>query len=437
MAYALPSWPRRSRPWRALVLVIAGAMLAATCGGGDDDSGGEGGAVEVAIWPNRDSYVPPDEFQGFMATHPDIDVAYDVKDDDKQLQELLVMQNAGEELPDIVRDDVYRLQGYLQAGVLQPLDEVVAQWKEEDPDSYDNLLPGVWDNATVDGQIWGMASGANFDVIYYNVPWFEEAGVEVPLRTLEDVYDAAVKLKEARPDSVPMSVQALAGEGVTAFKALLSAAGTPFDGATPDLTSPQGLYVIEWYQRMHDAGLLPEEAISWGEGESRGAFIRGDAGMMVDGVNAFADIEEGGFDYGKGWATTLIPIDTGTGMVGTRRISSSAFWGITVDSEHPEEAGLLLRYLTDTDLMLTQLSQGSQVPRQTDVLDSPKINDLMPFFTDELKTAFEDSGPVPSALNAAEVEEVLEQLFGQIVTGADNSAEDLANIYQEQLDALD
>jgi len=43
---------------------------------------------------------------------------------------------------------------------------------------------------------------------------------------------------------------------------------------------------------------------------------------------------------------------------------------------------------------------------------------------------------MPASQNTGEVEEVLEQLWGEIVQGTDKSPEDLAQQYQEQLDAL-
>ncbi|MQA80095.1 MAG: extracellular solute-binding protein [Streptosporangiales bacterium] len=265
---------------------------------------------------------------------------------------------------------------------------------------------------------------------------FEKAGIELPFKTLEDVYDAALKLKKSSPDSVPMSVQAKAGEGITSLKTTMAAAGVPFDGAKPDLQSPAAQYVLDWYKRFQAEGLLPEEAISWGEAEARGAFIRGQAGFILDGLNTAADFGEvPGFDYDKKWATTLMPTDTGSGTTGAR-ISSARSWAITTGTEHPYEASLLLRYIADSKNLVDSVLEGAVPPRNTEALEDPRLNKFMPFFTDDLKTAFKESEPVPAALNAGEVEDVLEQLFGEIVTGTDLSAKQLADKYQPKLDSV-
>ena len=56
--------------------------------------------------------------------------------------------------------------------------------------------------------------------------------------------------------------------------------------------------------------------------------------------------------------------------------------------------------------------------------------------TEDLKKSFADAEPGPAAANAGEVEGVLEQMLGEIVQGTDASAEELADKYQQQLDAL-
>ena len=76
------------------------------------------------------------------------------------------------------------------------------------------------------------------------------------------------------------------------------------------------------------------------------------------------------------------------------------------------------------------------MPRNTAALDSPELAEYLPFLTDDLKKAFVDSKPAPAAPNAGEVEDVLEQLLGEIVQGTDAPAQELADKYQKQLDAL-
>jgi multiple sugar transport system substrate-binding protein len=435
--------------------MAAFALLAAACGvgAGGQPTGGqapEGGAagggeplasclesnepVELLVWGSRDYYLPPDRFQGLMEAHPNITINWDVQANDDILQQLQRMQQAGQKMPDVIHDDTFMVPAYHAAGLVRPIDDIEALWQEEAADQYNAILPIAWQENEFDGQTFGMSILANFDILYYSKPWLEQAGVQPPFESFDELYDALVAMKRVRPDSIPLTVQALAGEGVTTLKTTSSAAGVPFDGAVPDFTTPQGQYMLDWYIRAARDGLLPPEAISWGEAEARGAFIRGDAGVILDGITVAGDFAQvGDFNYDEQWLTTLLPRETGAGEPGNW-ITSARTWMVTTDTEHPCEAGLVLRYLAEPEVMIDTLEGGAVPPRHEEAIE--QVDEVLPLFTDELKAGFLQAGSVPAALNAGEVESVLEQLWGEIVTGQATDARALAEKYQPELDAL-
>jgi hypothetical protein len=104
-------------------------------------------------------------------------------------------------------------------------------------------------------------------------------------------------------------------------------------------------------------------------------------------------------------------------------------------SEHPEEAALILRYIAETDNLIEAAGNGSVPMRQTEAINDPRLTEIWPFFTEDLKNAYLGSTPTPAGANAGEVEGILEQMFGEIVVGTDKTAEDLAAEYQPLLDA--
>jgi multiple sugar transport system substrate-binding protein len=442
---------------RLAALLVVLALVVAACGGAEEpaegaDNGGteSGGAaaggdasgevtdenIELTVWASRDYYVPPDEFASFEEEYPNITINWDVQADDDILQQLQRMKAAGQKMPDVIHDDVFMMEAYVAAGLLRPIDDVLARWEEEEPDLYNSILPITWEETTFDGQPYGMSIGANYDILYYSVPLFESAGVEAPFEDWEQVLDALQAVKDANPDSVPLTVQALQGEGVTMLKNFMSSVGVPFDGAVPDLQSDAAMYVLDWLIRAQEAELLPPEAISWGESEARGAFIRGDAAVIFDGITTagdFAEVED--FDYETAWNTTPLPTNSGTGLEG-QTVTSSRTWAITSDTEYPYEASLVLRYIAETDNLIEPLANGSVPMRQTEALNDPRLTEYLPFFDEELREAYLDAGSVPSGLNGGEVEAVLEQLFGEIVVGTDMTPQELADKYQPELDAL-
>jgi ABC-type glycerol-3-phosphate transport system substrate-binding protein len=423
---------RRRAALRVLVPVAALGMLLAGCTAGDSP---DDGTTTLTVWGSRSYYLTDTNVAAWEKLHPDIKLETEIVDTDDILERLLRAADAGQPLPDVIQDDIFLLQAYVDAGVVIPIDEYVDQYEKDDPDTFADVLPIVWDEPTRDGKIYGASPTANFDLLYYNKPWFEEAGIKLPFETYEDMYDAAVQLKETRPDGLPFAVQALAGEGTTAFKTVLIGTGTPFDGATPDLHSDGAQYTIDFFQRLQKNDLLPPEAIAWGEAESRGAFVNG-AGMIIDGFTTAGDFNDiGNFNFDSEWGNTLMPIDDGQGDTGSRP-TSSRMWSITSGAEDPEAAFEFLKFTTTPEYLLDQIEAGGAPVRNSAVYDDPRVTAYWPFLTDEVKQGYLDSTGIPSALNAGDVEGVLEQLWGEIVTGTDATPEELADKYQPMLDDL-
>ena len=418
----------------------AGGDTETTADGGDTGTtagGGDGEEVDLLVWVTRDYYIPPDGFESFMAEHPNINVTWDVQANDDILQQFLRMRDAGQPLPDVLgAEDSFLVENYVEAGLVESHDDIAAAWQEEAPEQYDTLLPLAWDETTLDGVKYGLSVTANFDILYYNTEWFEEAGVTTPFESLDAVLDAMRAMKTARPDSIPMTVQARAGDGVTTLKTMLAAAGAPFNGAVPDLTSEGGLYTINWFLQAADEGLLPPDAIAWGEDEARGAFVSGDAGLILDGFTTAGDFNEAAaFAYPDQWNLTPVPLSQSGGGADGVALSAARTWAVVAGGEHPEEAALVLRYIADTTNLIEAAGNGSVPMRQTEAINDPQLLEIWPFFSDDLKEAYLGSTPTPAGPNAGDVEAILEQMFGEIVIGTDKTAEELAAEYQPQLDA--
>jgi maltose-binding protein MalE len=408
-----------------------GGDTSTTAGGeGGTTVAGGGGGDALQVWVTRDYYIPPDNFESFTA-ETGVTVETNVQANDDIFQQFQRMSDAGQPLPDVLgAEDAFLLESYFNAGFVESHDEIAAAWEEEDPEQYGTLLPLVWDETALDGVKTGMSVTANFDILYYNSAWFEEAGITTPFESLDAVLDGMRAMKEARPDGIPLTVQARAGDGVTTLKTVLAASGTPFDGPIPDLESEGGLYTIQWFLDAAAEGLLPPEAISWGEDEARGAFISGDAGLILDGFTTAGDFNDvGDFTYPDVWNLTPVPLSEG-GVA----LNAARTWAVVSGTDQPEEAALVLRYIAQTDNLVEAAGNGSVPMRQTEAINDPRLQEIWPFFTEEVKEAYLGSTPTPVGENAGDVEAILEQMFGEIVVGTEKTAADLAAEYQPQLD---
>lgn len=436
------SGKRGSSGWvRGLRVVVAAALAAtvlAACGGSSDNDAGGDGKVHLRFWAARDFYMPADHFEQFMKDNPDIIVDWDVQADDDILQQVSRMKGAGQQMPDVIQDDPFRFPAYVQAGLVNDLQPMMDDWKTEDPDTFDLMPATSWEQAVVDGKPYGMGTWTTFDQVYVNLPWIEEAGVQLPFESLDDVYEAAVAMKQSRPDAYPLSVQAQAGSGVNSLWMILFAAGVEFNGDIPLLTSEGGTYAIDWYKRMKDADLIDPDAVAWGEDESRIAFLSGKAGLMIDSVRAGQDfVEAPDFAWKDQWDLALLPRSKDGADENGVWTTQAQTYAITSDTKHPDEAALLMRYLASTqNLVDIVVELGGLPPLQTEAMNDPAVKDAYEYLSDDMRGALLEATGRPVGPETADVEAVLEKMFDEIVAGTDETTEQLAERYQGELDAL-
>lgn len=427
---------------RGFALLLVMALIVTACGDGEDTTttatggGGGGGTtddpVTIDLILTRPYYIPTGFVDAMLEEH-NIELIVDVQSNDDILQQLQTRLDAGQELPDLLgAEDSFLMPAFVESGLLSEAtaEEFRANFEAEDPDLYNLLGDLVWTE-----QPAGASITANFDAFYYNVEWVNEAGITLPFESYDDVLAAMRDLKAARPDGIPLTVQAKAGDGVTTLKTMLAGTGTPFDGAVPDLTSTGGMYTCQWWVDAATEGLTPPDAVAWGEDESRAAFTSGNAALILDGFTTAGDFNElPDFDYPDQWALTPPPAKGGPEGTDGVILAAARTWGIIEGTDHPVEAGLVIRAVAETKWLVGQAAEGGVPARNSEFIDSAEALEIWPFFNEDLKAAYNAALPQPAGENAGEVEAILEQFFGEIVSGASSDCADLTSRYQAQLD---
>ncbi len=411
------------------------ALVAAACGSDSDDTtttgggGATGDPVTIDLILTRPYYVPSGFVEAMLADH-NIELIVNVQSNDDILQQLQVRLDAGQDLPDLLgAEDSFLMPAFAESGLVGDHAAFQAEFEAEDPDLYNLLGDLVW--TETDGI--GASITANFDAFYYNVEWVEEAGVTVPFESYDEVLAAMRALKATRPGSIPLTVQAKAGDGVTTLKTMLAGAGAPFTGAVPDLLSEGGVYTCQWWVDAATEDLTPPDAVAWGEDESRAAFTSGNAGLILDGFTTAGDFNEiPDFDYPVQWSLTPPPAKGGPdGVI----LAAARTWGIIEGTDNPVEAALVIRAVAETRWLVAQADQGGVPARNSEFINSAEALEIWPFFNEDLKAAYNGALPQPAGENAGEVEAILEQFFGEIVSGRSDDCAELTTRYQAELDA--
>jgi multiple sugar transport system substrate-binding protein len=412
------------------------SLLLAACGNGEDDAAGEDGAssdgpVTVTVWVGRETTLPPDQFESIEADYG-VKVEYSIVDWGDAFEQLVRMREAGQKMPDVVQVDGFFVPGLFEAGIVQDIGALRDRWEEEDPESFNQLAEVVWTDGQWDGVQVGMADIASMDQMFYRPDWFEELGLAIP-ETQDELLDLMRTLKEQRPDSIPYSMFASRGNGANFFITHLAAAGVEFDGAIPQLESEAGEYVIDFYQTVVREGLTSDDVLAWGSDEARGAYIGGNAAILVESIGIAEELRPiETMNCNEQWALFDIPTSRSGGDDGVN-VATAKNWVITSDSEHPYEASLVLRYLMADDQALG-IAMVGEIPRHTGVLENEEFQAQFECFMPHVET-FMNSAPFSVDTNFFAVEGVLELMIQDIVSNPDEAPGALAARWQAELDA--
>jgi alpha-glucoside transport system substrate-binding protein len=187
---------RRRFVYFALAALLA--LLAAACGGGSSESSGTGtagggnedisGSISLmGIWVGTEQQSIQAVLDGFKEQYPNVDVKYNAAGDN--IVTVLATAVQGGNPPDLATiAQPGTIAEYANAGELQPIDFA----KDTIAENFDD---SIVDLGTVDGKLYSfLFKGANKSTVWYNVPAFEDAGVDPP-ETWDDFLANAETLK--------------------------------------------------------------------------------------------------------------------------------------------------------------------------------------------------------------------------------------------------
>jgi N,N'-diacetylchitobiose transport system substrate-binding protein len=289
-----------TRAMRRPVIAATGALLlaatTAACGGG---GGGEGkGDGTLSVWIMQGTNPSAEDFFADVATafEEETGATLDVEFVEwADAHDRFVTSIAGGTTPDVAETGTTWTPEFADAGALASLDEYV-----DGAGVSDDLVEGLVEAGTYDGQLYGMPWYAGVRSLVYNTEMFEQAGVEPPT-TWAELEEAAAALKKEYPDKIAVAVPGDAE--FTVYPWVWGAGGevATLDGDTwtSGLDSPEAQEGIDFWTGLATEGDYSSAgATTWRETDVLDAFAAGDVGMAVMGswtpgaiVDANADME--------------------------------------------------------------------------------------------------------------------------------------------------
>ncbi|TCS54742.1 carbohydrate ABC transporter substrate-binding protein (CUT1 family) [Primorskyibacter sedentarius] len=321
-------------------------------------------AVEIEYWQYFfDARVTAMEqlIENFEAANPDITVKMTTFPYADYRTKVAAAIPAGEG-PDVVQLFYGWLTDYIDAELIQPLPE--AEFPAADIDA--SFFPMV-QAMKVDGQYYALPTAVRSLALFYNERLFEEAGIDGPPATLDELVEDAKKL--TKKDGAGNITQVGLTTGMTAqdhhwFREVLirQFGGEPYKDnyRTVNYNTEAGLKALQYYA---DLEKTHEVTSSGFMDEPQAAFKAGRAGMHIDGsfrIGSLADIR------GLKWGVAELPV----GPDGTAS-NYSSYWvnAITTKSEGEarDAAVKFMQYVTSDEAMQVWLEVVGELPAKPSV----------------------------------------------------------------------
>jgi multiple sugar transport system substrate-binding protein len=337
-------------------------------------------------------------------------------------RQTLLTSLAGGEGPDLARLDIIWSPEFAKLGSLAALDEVMPDFQE----FADRVFPGPLSTNFFDGHYWGLPLDTNTRVFWWNSTLYEEAGIEGPPATIDDLKAQCDPIKALGDDKFVFSDGGTYGWAVLPW--IWSFGG---DITDPEITKASGYLngekTVAAYQFLADM-------------VESGCFAPGFLGGVDTNVgyftNLIASMLEGPwwFPMAEGQYpdfeinTALMPAGEGGSISVVGGENLVLFSG----SEHPEEALEFLRF-TLSDEYQVKMSEAGQLTVVSALAadDYFKNHPYYSLFLKQLETA-KARTPHPAW---SQMEEILTNA-GQVILRGETSPQEALDAAAEEIDAL-
>ncbi|WNB84839.1 ABC transporter substrate-binding protein [Cellulomonas sp. ATA003] len=424
------------------MLAVTALTLTACAGGGDDEpattGGGDTAAGELS-GRGPITYVSSPDASGaaqasidaWNAEHPDEQVEWIELPLDADQQRQQMAQNAQ------IEGDAYTV---LNLDVVWTSEFAANRWitpLPEDALPLDDLIPATVDAATYRDTLFAAPYYTDGALLYSRTDLLTAAGISEPPSTWADV-ETACDAVLALPEAAGMSCYAGQfdkNEGLTVnfSEAVGSAEGSLFtDDGQPDVDTPEALTALQHLVDWFDAGIIPEEAITYQEEQGRQAFQDGRLVFLRNWpyvYNSFNAADGSSSVAGK-FGVSPTPGEDGPGVstLGGRNIAISSF------AENQETALEFIQFFTGEEQERERLELSSRAPVYSSFFEDDAVVGKYPYLPTLLES-LENAQPRPQVVQYGATTAAIQDEVYAAVTGEKSPEDALADL-QETLTGI-
>ncbi|MCE7792701.1 extracellular solute-binding protein [Salipaludibacillus sp. CUR1] len=373
------------KPWKTMLAGALSVSMLAACGGNDDAEGGADGETdpdevsgEITVWGwNVAASSMEIAIEGFQEEYPDVEVTVeDIGREDLYDRLTVGLAAGGSGLPDVTMVETDRLDNYIA----------------EFPDGFVNLSEYGFDDHEdkfAESKIETMKNNdgdfvaAPWDIgpagVFYNIPLFEEAGVDPDdIETWDDFIAAGETiLDETGAQMVPIDISA----DDALFRMMMNLQGTYYfdEDGNIDLHNEEGQQALATIKEMREKDLVAN-ADGW-DGTVT-ATVNNQVATVPFGVWYAGTIMDQAPEQEGEWGVFKLPAFE----EGGNRDANLGGSDLTVinGSDNEQAAYAFVEYFTtDSDAQVNALSEYGIFPSLLEAYDDPFFEEEDEYFNNE------------------------------------------------------
>ena len=406
----------RKRTLPLAVLATAALGLTACAGGGSGSGDVSADGQTLTVWimqgtnPDSEAFFKEVGSAFKKETGATLKVEYVQWAD---AHDRFVTSIAGNTTPDVAETGTTWTAEFADAGALAPIGDYV-----DKAGLKDDLVKGLADSGTYDGELYGMPWYAGVRSIVYRTDVFEELGLKAPT-TWQEIIDAGTAIKAAKPDMIPFPVPGDAE--FTAYPWVWGAGGevSELDGDTwkSGLASDDSRKGIQfWTDLATKYDLSSSGATTWKETDVLDNFVQDKVAMAIMGSWTPATIVQKNPELEGKFAAIPIPGEDG-GM--SPSVLGGSHLSMFNTSKNKDLAFQFIEMMTTGKYASEWAEQTGYFPGQTSLLSDATESDdpLVKPFAEQ----FVDGGaslPVTPKFGAVQAKKTTNAMIQAILSGS-------------------
>ncbi len=287
------------------------------------------------------------------------------------LKQKLLQGAAAGQLPDVVIIDNPDHSSFAALGVFADLTDLVSEWGQAD-----SYFEGPWASTVYEGKNYGIPDNSNCLVLWNNNELNAAAGVEPPTNW-DELMSTSAALTDGDRFGIAMS-GVKSEEGTFQWLPFLWMTGEDL----PTLDSDGGRAALQLWVDLVDKGYMSPGILNWTQGDVKGQFENGLAGMMVNGPWQIPVLKEEAPDLD--WSVSTLPEEKqGASILGGENTA------IVGSTENLDAAWELLTWRQEPDNLKAYLIEAGKLPSNAEMAkDETWTSDpVLAVFMDQLVVA--------------------------------------------------